>query len=70
MIVNLEKYRLKRQEEQAYRQELVHQIILCDRGRPESERADAFYFEHIHAHFSIEMLEEILRRLQQKVSNQ
>lgn len=70
MIVNLEKYRLKRQEEQAYRQELVHQIIVCHQGKPESERAEAFYFEHIRAHFSIEMLEEILRRLQQRASNE
>jgi predicted SAM-dependent methyltransferase len=70
MIVNLEKYRLKRQKEQAYRLELVEQIRLCHESKPESERADTFYFEHIKAHFSIEMLEEILSRLQQKVSNQ
>lgn len=70
MIVNLDKYRLKRQEEQAYRQQLVEQIKNCHQSKPESERADAFYFEHIRAHFSIEMLEEILRRLQQKASNE
>jgi predicted SAM-dependent methyltransferase len=70
MIVNLEKYRLKRQEEQAYRLELVEQIKLCHQSKPESERADAFYFEHIRAHFSIDMLEDILRRLQQKASNE
>lgn len=70
MIVNLDKYRLKRQEEQAYRQELVEQIRACHQGKPEGERADAFYFDHIRAHFSIDMLEDILRRLQQKASNE
>jgi hypothetical protein len=70
MIVNLEKYRSKRQEEQAYRLELVEQIRLCHQSKPEAERAESFYFEHIRAHFSIDMLEDILRRLQQKASNE
>lgn len=70
MIVNLAKYRVKRQEEQSYRKELVDQIIICHQSKPESERAESFYFEHIRAHFSIEMLEDILSRLQQKASNE
>jgi hypothetical protein len=70
MIINLEKYRVKRQEEQALRHQLVEQIKLCHQSKPESERADTFYFEHIRTHFSIDMLQDILRRLQQKASNE
>ena len=70
MVVNLDKFRRKRHQEQAYRQQLVEQIMHCHQNKPEGERADAFYFEHIRAHFSIEMLEDILRRLQQKASNE
>ncbi len=70
MIVNFEKYRIKRQEEQAYRIQLLEEIIMLHNRKPDGERADSFYFEHIRAHFSIEMLEDILRRLQQKASNE
>jgi len=70
MIVNFQEYRLKRQEEQAYRQQLLEQIIYFHQNRPEGDRADSLYFEHIRAHFSIDMLEDIVRRLQQRASNE
>ncbi len=69
VILNFEKHRLKRQEEQDYREQLIKQILLHHENSPESERADSFYFDYIREHFSIEMLEDNLRRLRQKACN-
>ncbi|MCX6131203.1 MAG: hypothetical protein NTX25_19360 [Proteobacteria bacterium] len=69
MVINIQKFRKKRQEREAYKQLLVEQIREHHRLKPDGERADEFYFEHISSHFSIEMLEDILQRMQLKVSN-
>lgn len=70
MIIPFEKYRLRRLKEQDYRLTLIDQISCWYDSRPDMERPDAFYFEHIRSHFSIEMLENILSRLNQKASNE
>ncbi|MFY7928382.1 MAG: hypothetical protein ACOVS5_05895 [Oligoflexus sp.] len=63
MVVSFEKYHNRRQKKLAYRQELVERIFAHHRQLPHGDAEDSFFLQHVREGFPINILENILARL-------
>ena len=70
MILDFQAHFDKRRQKSSYREELVAKILEYNDQDPDGEKAGSLYLEHVKHGFPVHILENILQRLERKVSNQ
>ncbi len=70
MLLDFQSHFDRRRQRSSYRAELVEKILAYNSQDPEGEREGSLYLEHVKNGFPVHILENILQRLERKVSNQ
>ncbi len=70
MLLSFQEHLDRRRQKSSYRAELVAKILEYNDQNPDGEKAGSLYIEHVKHGFPVHILENILQRLERKVSNQ
>lgn len=69
MVIPFDRHFKRRKSQEQYRRELVERILSHHR-QPNGEPEDSMYIEHVKDGFPIEILENIIQRLEQRAGAQ
>ncbi|MBC7531446.1 MAG: hypothetical protein H7318_07695 [Oligoflexus sp.] len=70
MVIPFDRHFKRRKSQEQYRRELVEKILSHHRAEPKGETEDSMYIEHVKEGFPVEILENIIQRLEQKAGAQ
>ena len=70
MVIPFDRHFKRRKSQEQYRCELVEKILSHHRAEPNSETEDSMYIEHVKEGFPIEILENIIQRLEPRAGAQ
>ncbi|RYZ58519.1 MAG: hypothetical protein EOP07_06765 [Proteobacteria bacterium] len=70
MIIPFDRHLKRRKQQEQYRQELVDRILSHHRSSPDAEVDKDGYLEHVKEGFPIEILENIVQKLEQRAGGQ
>lgn len=70
MVIPFDRHFKRRKSQEQYRCELVEKILSHHRAEPNSETEDSMYIEHVKEGFPVEILENIIQRLEQRAGAQ
>ncbi len=70
MVISFDRHFKKRLQQEQYRRELVERILSHHKADPDGEPEGSMYIEHVKDGFPIDILENIVQRLEQRAGGQ
>lgn len=70
MVIPFDRHLKRRKQQEQYRKELVDRILSHHRSSPDGEAENDGYLEHVKEGFPIEILENIVQKLEQRAGGQ